>query len=134
MKAISIHAYWAWAIIAGHKRFENRTWRTTHRGQLAIHCTKSKVADELATQTISQAGIEPPSLEEIDQLRGKIIGTVNLVDVIEYEQHAELHYDPFVAGPFCFVLKNPRWVQPVSARGLQRIWITSSTGPPVAIR
>ena len=127
MKAISIHAYWAWAIIAGTKRFENRTWRTTYRGQLAIHCTKSKVADDLAIQTISQAGIEPPSLEEIVQLRGKIIGTVDLVDVIEYDQHPEIHSDPFAVGPFCFVLEKPRRIQPTAARGLQRIWNTSSS-------
>jgi hypothetical protein len=76
MKTISIHAYWAWAIIAGHKRFENRSWRTTHRGQLAIHCTKSKVADELAIQTICQAGIEPPSLEEI------VWGLIRLIPVV----------------------------------------------------
>lgn len=122
MKAISIHAYWAWAIIAGHKRFENRSWRTTRRGQLAIHCTKSKVADELAIQTISQAGIEPASLEEIDQLRGKIIGTVDLIDVVEYDQHSEIHSDPFAVGPFCFVLQQPKRIGPVVARGLQRVW------------
>jgi hypothetical protein len=37
MKALSIQQPWAWAIIAGHKDVENRSWYTHHRGSLLIH-------------------------------------------------------------------------------------------------
>ena len=39
MKTLTIHPVWAWAIVHGHKRVENRTWRTAHRGPLLIHAS-----------------------------------------------------------------------------------------------
>jgi len=41
MKAITIQQPWAEMIARGLKRVENRTWRTSHRGPLAIHAGKS---------------------------------------------------------------------------------------------
>jgi hypothetical protein len=37
VKALTVRQPYAWAIAAGGKDVENRTRRTTHRGQLAIH-------------------------------------------------------------------------------------------------
>lgn len=37
MRALTIHGPWAWAIAAGHKTVENRSWTTNYRGTLAIH-------------------------------------------------------------------------------------------------
>src|SRR5690606_28490894 len=37
MKALTVRQPWAWAIANGYKTVENRTWNTTHRGQVAIH-------------------------------------------------------------------------------------------------
>ena len=42
MYALTIHQPWAWAIMAGIKRVENRTWRTSHRGPLVIHAGKHR--------------------------------------------------------------------------------------------
>jgi hypothetical protein len=123
MKAITIHAPWAWAIIHGHKRFENRTWRTQHRGLLAIHAGNSRSSDQQGIKTIRSAGIEPPTIEELDAIRGKIVGTVELADIISLEDAPDA--DPFVSGPFCFVLVNPiRYANPKSAQGKLRIWAT----------
>lgn len=41
MKAISIQQPWAWAILHAGKDVENRTWRTTYRGPVAIHASKA---------------------------------------------------------------------------------------------
>ena len=124
MKVISIHAPWAWAIIYGHKRFENRTWNTFHRGPLGIHASKSLSSDDMAIETIRAAGIQPPTLAELEALRGKIIGSADLVDVIELANASnEIRADPFATGPNCFVLANPVvWARPVLAKGNLRIW------------
>ena len=37
MKVLSIRQPWAWAIVAGFKPVENRTWKTGYRGPLLIH-------------------------------------------------------------------------------------------------
>jgi hypothetical protein len=41
MKAISIRAPWAWAILHAGKDVENRTWPTNVRGTVAIHASNS---------------------------------------------------------------------------------------------
>lgn len=42
MKCLTICQPWAWAIVHGPKRIENRTWPTNHRGKLLIHAGKSR--------------------------------------------------------------------------------------------
>jgi hypothetical protein len=122
MKAITIHAPWAWAIVRGYKRFENRTWRTQHRGLLAIHVGNSRASDQLGIKTIRDAGIEPPTIADLNAIRGKIVGTVELADVISLEDAPDTA-DPFLSGPLCFVLINPiLYDRPKAARGNLRIW------------
>lgn len=41
LKVLSVRQPWAWAIAAGHKDVENRTWATDYRGPLAIHSGKA---------------------------------------------------------------------------------------------
>jgi hypothetical protein len=44
MRALTLHRPWAWAIAAGHKRVENRTWRPPSfilRQRIAIHAGKT---------------------------------------------------------------------------------------------
>ena len=42
MKALTVLQPWAWALIHGPKRIENRSWATYYRGPLVIHAGKSK--------------------------------------------------------------------------------------------
>ena len=42
MRVISIQQPWAWAIVHGPKRVENRTWGTPYRGPLLIHAGRSR--------------------------------------------------------------------------------------------
>ncbi len=37
MKVLTVRQPWCWAIAAGYKTIENRTWTTQHRGRLGIH-------------------------------------------------------------------------------------------------
>ena len=88
MKCIAINPPWAALIISGKKDIENRTWRTNHRGPLAIYETKNGGG------------------------RGAIIGIVDLVDCVRS------HSSPFFSGPFGWVLKNPRSIIPFPFRGM----------------
>jgi hypothetical protein len=107
MKALSVCQPWAWAIIAGIKRIENRTWRTRYRGRLLIHASKSRrylgrdYSDLL------------PGLPPLDQLHfGVIIGEVELVDCVPVE---EIKGDVLAKGPWCWRLKTPRSIsKPIS--------------------
>src|SRR5438876_81719 len=66
VKAISIQQPWAWAIVHAGKDIENRTWTTTHRGELAIHATRLQEGYQLPR------GVEAPPAD--DMALGAVIG------------------------------------------------------------
>ncbi len=115
MKCLTLHRHWAWAIIHGAKRVENRAWTTSHRGRLAIHAG-------LRTDPESRAILEGIGLSiPRDVIGGVLLGTVELVDVVSLEQGI-LQYgladDPLATGPSCWILRNPRpLAQPIPMRG-----------------
>lgn len=102
MKALSIQQPWAWAIIAGHKGIENRSWTTSYRGPLLIHAgmTLSSAAYARIIELGRELGFEVPPPGEL--VRGGIIGRVELVDVVTASR------DPwFVEGSYGWVLESP---------------------------
>lgn len=116
-KAISVSAYWAWAIREGHKRVENRNWRTPHRGPLLIHAQRSDEHDERAKLFIIQMLGEHalPSEKEIAEMRGCLVARVDLIDCTE---HPSCDSDPWAWGPICWQLANVRPLPNVPCRGL----------------
>lgn len=126
MKAITICQPWAWAIIHGPKRIENRTWATHYRGPLAIHAGKGQQWMEEGCQFLRELGIELPR----EFVFGAVLGTVELVGIDDYPESPgllddarELLADPFASGPKCWRLANP---QPLEAalpiKGKQNLW------------
>ena len=112
MKALTILQPWAWAIIHGPKRIENRSWRTHHRGPLLIHAGKSRA--RLCTQL--NDGTPVPR----DLVFRAFLGMVDVVDCIPV---AEAGDDPFAEGPWCWILRNPRPLrETVPFRGAQLLW------------
>lgn len=106
MKCLTVKQPYAWAIIAGHKRVENRSWSTSFRGRLLIHAGKS-----LDALTHQLPDAPPPA----DQLAfGAIIGYVDVVDCVPVEDVAG---DPYAFGPWCFVLANPVAIEPIPMAG-----------------
>ena len=131
MKTLTIHPVWAWAIIAGHKRVENRTWATSHRGPLAIHAGTSWFSDAEAREKLAAIGVEVP--DEVPG--GQIIGTVDLVACVKHDPEdrqqtlgdvkpaAGLAVDPLATGPVCWILENPKPItRPVTIRGHLGLW------------
>lgn len=102
MKCLTVQQPWAWAIVAGRKRVENRTWRTDYRGPLLIHAGRSRrsLCDRLPDGSAVDAG----ALHF-----GAVLGVVDLTDCRPREDlFDDLGDDPFAAGPWCWVLGGSR--------------------------
>lgn len=88
MKALTVRQPWAWAIAAGHKDVENRTWITKYRGPLAIHAA---VAWDIGGEDVCRSLLEDYGVlatgEPYDKrellVTGAVIAVVDLVDVCE---------------------------------------------------
>jgi len=125
MKALTIDAIWAWAIVSGRKPVENRSWITGYRGPLAIHAGRNTARDAEARSHLERIGItNAPTNSRIELLRGNLIGIVELADIREVAQlPSELRGNSFVEGPYCWILRNPRWLlERVPCSGRQGIW------------
>lgn len=123
MKALTIRRYWAWAIAAGPKRVENRTWATSHRGPLAIHAGRRQPADEADRQALIALGVDPPD----DPTASAVVAVVELVDCRRYTPGAlrlwPADLGPFATGPVCWVLRHPRPLDsPIPCGGQQGLW------------
>jgi hypothetical protein len=75
MKAISIKQPWVHAILREGKDIENRSWRRSFRGWLAIHA--SAIPERHAA---FPRGIRVPNLEALDY--SAICGVVRVVDIV----------------------------------------------------
>lgn len=85
--ALSVRQPWAWAIIHAGKDIENRSWQAVNhglntRGRIAIHAAKGLTRDEYegAAEFMASIGVKCP--EARDLLRGGIIGSVEVIDVV----------------------------------------------------
>ena len=82
-RALTLRQPWAWAVAAGHKDVENRTWQTPHRGCMAIHAG-GEWADAAAvarcTQLPDDAGVAVPPKQHL--IRSAIVTVVFVEDCI----------------------------------------------------
>ena len=104
--ALSVRQPWAWAIIHAGKDIENRTWQAvnhglTQRGRVAVHASKGLTREEYEAghDFIESLGITCPP--PADLLRGGIIGSVDVVDVVTKSDSR------WFFGPRGLVLRNP---------------------------
>lgn len=114
--ALSVRQPWAWAIIHAGKPIENRSWQAVNhglrqRGRIAIHTAKGMSREEYeeAREFMASIGVTCPAA--IDLLRGGIIGSVEVVDVVTS------HSSPWFFGPRGLVLKDPRPCEFIPAVG-----------------
>jgi hypothetical protein len=73
MKVLTVKADYATAIFTMGKDIENRTWRTPYRGPIAIHA-----ASRYSKTSARELELE---CEELDVIKGHIIGIVDLVNI-----------------------------------------------------
>lgn len=128
LKAISIQQPWAWLIIrpdvlstqersrllhgASFKNIENRSWSTSHRGDLAVHVSQSyskRLHIEHADIIYREFGIVLPPQE--DMKVGGVIGVVKVLGCVRESP------SPWFKGPWGMELADPRPVEFVPMPG-----------------
>jgi hypothetical protein len=124
VKVLSIWGPWAQLIAYGWKDVENRSWSTSFRGPLAIHCSKSgwtnSDADEILGECIAHGLIDGAMAAAItgrlQSDRGKVIAIATVIGCGRSDDHAS----PWaVPGGRVIELADARLVKPVSMRGHQ---------------
>lgn len=125
MRALTIRQPWAWAILAGHKTVENRSWLTNFRGRFLVHA--GRMDDESSVESFVEIfrkqKIIIPDLATLPTRA--IIGSVNLTNCLP----AERVPGPWSFGPFCFVLRDPVSLDPISCSGRLFFWKYTGTLP-----
>lgn len=129
--ALSVRQPWAWAIIYAGKDVENRSWQATNhglnrRGRIAMHAAKGMTESEYTTAREfiwREFGIACP--EPAALLRGGIIGSVEVVDVVKK------HDSPWFFGPRGLVLKDPRPCEFIPAVGALGYFAWSPADPSI---
>lgn len=145
MKALTLYQPWASLVAKGLKTVETRSWATRHRGLLAIHASTNRrfVVDQLAFPATKDLQAELKEHEVIPV--GGIVAACELVDVIRtndlaavgWAEHGGWHRNPdgrysvsdselplgnFELGRYAWLLGDIRPIEPVAARGRQRLW------------
>lgn len=130
MKALSLSQPWASAVVLDEKSIETRSWRTSYRGQIAIHASarfpqsyKDLVDDN------------PQRLPFVTQVRshllptGSLIGVVTLYDCVPTESvrdditSIELKFGDYDDGRWAWLLHGAvELPKPVPCKGSLGLW------------
>lgn len=112
--ALSVRQPWPWAMQHAGKDIENRNWRTSRRGRIAVHAGKGMSLAEYrdCLDLVRQIGGDKFDLPGMDELsRGGIVGSVEIVDCVTRSD------SPWFFGTFGFVLRNFRPAEFIACRG-----------------
>lgn len=110
MRCLAVRQPWAWALVAGAKDIENRTWGTDYRGPVIIQASSSKTV----VNQFSRIG--DTELPTMPFAFSALIGVVDLVDVVAL--HESLESNRWASGPFCWRIANARmFKEPIAAKG-----------------
>jgi len=134
MKAITIHQPWASLIACGVKQIETRSWATKYRGKIAIHAGIKQMPRDCY-------GIRDLFPDTCDFPYGKVIAIADLVDCLQVQETREnthgnwfavlenrtvdgneLLFGNYDVGRYAWILKNVKPINPVPAKGMQRLW------------
>lgn len=115
LKALSSHQPWASMIVLGHKPIENRPKPWNHQGPVLIHASLTFDNDGADWIIENFPHLEKPVLESKD-LRGGIVGKVNMVDCVTE------HSSPWFCGPKGYVFEDPETVTFHPYKGQQGVF------------
>jgi hypothetical protein len=99
---LSVRQPYAWAIIAGIKDVENRSWPTKIRGRIFIHAGKNRTGLDDGIDDLRKKGVRKLPKEQ-DMAFGAIIGSVEIVDCVK--KHGSKWFEKGGAG---FLLEKAR--------------------------
>src|SRR5947208_760657 len=110
LRCLAVKQPWAWALVAGVKDIENRTWSTEYRGQIVIQASSSKTIVNKISKTTGK------SLPSMTFEYSALIGVVDVLDVVPLSE--ELENNLWVCGPLCWKVGNARMFrEPIPAKG-----------------
>jgi hypothetical protein len=137
MYALSLSQPWAWCVVHGPKRIENRSSQglATHARTLVgqpimIHAAKSW--DAVGAQMIRSEGLAMPM--QVGLPAGAVIGVATITNIFPFDRGIGV-YDAgdyrlpddqkiWTFGPWCFALEDVRPIaKPVPTRGMPMFWI-----------
>lgn len=116
MKVLSIKQPYAELILSGKKTIELRNWNTKFKGKFLIHSSQN--SDKKAMKKFKFSNLPT----------GKILGEVELIEVKKYKNESEQikdkdkHLADSTFGKYGFVLKNPKRINPIDAKGKLNFW------------
>lgn len=108
MKCLSVIQPWASLIVVGAKRFETRSWCTSHRGLLAIHAARKfpEPAHELCLEEPFRSILAGMNVKSwFDLPVGAVIGTVRVVDCVRTSAESRFSERDRALGDF----RGGRW-------------------------
>lgn len=118
--AITVRQPWAWAIMRLGKDIENRSWKRSFRGRLAIHAAGTmtrKEYDEAWHFVRANLGLTLMEPKSFVYAKGAILGTAEVVDWVD------AHASPWFVGEYGAVLRNPQSLAvPISCSGALGLW------------
>lgn len=131
MKSLTIRQPWATLIALGEKQFETRTWRTSHRGELAIHAgmqiNRAICLTEPYRSVLARHGLTADDLPT-----GRIIATSRIADCLEITSQEvqqgwpggnEYVFGNYAEGRYAWKLDNVvPLVHPIPAKGRLGFW------------
>ncbi|MBP2114655.1 ASCH domain-containing protein [Paenibacillus silagei] len=131
MKCLTIRQPWATLIALGEKQIETRTWRTAHRGELAIHAgmqvNKAICRTEPYQSLLARYGYTADNLPT-----GKIIAVSRIADCCEVTPELaqqgwpggnEYVFGNYAEGRYAWMLEEVvPLVHPIPAKGRLGFW------------
>lgn len=114
MRTLSIRQPWAWLIVHGYKRIENRSWGTQIRGDFLVHAGLTFDHEGYCWVRDTFPNIPMPQPSEFE--RGGIVGKSTLVDCVPPGSDLAENVDAWYFDDFGLLLKNS---QPLPFRPLK---------------
>lgn len=131
LKALSLTQPWAELVVLGEKQWETRSWRTSHRGRIAIHAAKKfpRWAIDLAQHNRYFVNAIKNKPAALNMPLGFIVGTVKVVAIqstdamLDVLGHKELAFGDYHAERWAWQLANPIMLDdPIPCRGALGLW------------
>ena len=143
MRALTLRQPWAWMVVFGGKRIENRVWNTHLRGEFLIHAGLGMTLQEYNNAMDFAFGVfmdertfylpdsetpfgqcQTPFPAFNDLQRGGIIGKATLVDVLPRLPMGNRgwNHDWRMEGQYGYVLKDVQALPFQKCSGARKFW------------
>ena len=120
IKCLVLRQPWAWALVAGAKNIENRSWTTGYRGPIVIQAGLPKTVVNEVTKSSEAA------LPRMDFEYGALVGVIDLIDVVPLDE--SLESNPWAWGPYCWKVGNARrFLKAIPAKGKLKLYSLAQT-------